>query len=43
MLVFSELDFPREPPILPTSDPEELQNLLLCELFYHKKIKIITI
>lgn len=38
MLVFSELDFPREPPILPTSDPEELQNLLLCELFYHKKI-----
>lgn len=38
--VLSELDFPREPLILPTSDPEELQNLLLCELFYHKKIKV---
>ncbi|XP_019884344.2 hydrocephalus-inducing protein homolog [Camponotus floridanus] len=25
-----ELDFPRESPRLPTSDPEELQNLLLC-------------
>ncbi|XP_072764383.1 hydrocephalus-inducing protein homolog [Anoplolepis gracilipes] len=30
MSVFSELDVPREPPILPTNDPEELQNLLLC-------------
>lgn len=40
MSVLSELDFPREPVILPTSDPEELQNLLLCELFYYKKIKV---
>ncbi|XP_011690792.1 PREDICTED: hydrocephalus-inducing protein-like [Wasmannia auropunctata] len=30
MSVVSELDFPRESPILPTSDPEELHNLLLC-------------
>lgn len=37
MLVLSELDFPRDPPILPTSDPEELQNLLLCEFFIIKK------
>ncbi|XP_039306782.1 hydrocephalus-inducing protein homolog [Solenopsis invicta] len=26
----NELDFPREPPILPTNDPQELHNLLLC-------------
>ncbi|XP_077269229.1 uncharacterized protein LOC143901120 [Temnothorax americanus] len=26
----NELDFPHEPPILPTSDPKELHNLLLC-------------
>ncbi|KAL6429111.1 hypothetical protein ACFW04_008116 [Cataglyphis niger] len=30
MSVLSELDFPREPLILPTRDPAELQNLLLC-------------
>jgi len=34
MSVLSELDFPREPPILPTGDPEELHNLLLCEKLY---------
>lgn len=34
MLVLNELDFPREPPILPTNDPEELHNLLLCEQLY---------
>lgn len=34
MSVLSELDFPREPPILPTNDPEELHNLLLCKQLY---------
>lgn len=34
MSVLSELDFPHEPPILPTSDPKELHNLLLCEQLY---------
>lgn len=43
MSVLSQLDFPREPLTLPTSDPEELQNLLLCELFYYEKIKVFII
>ncbi|KAG5334606.1 HYDIN protein, partial [Acromyrmex charruanus] len=30
MSIFSELDFPREAPILSTNDPEELHNLVLC-------------
>ncbi|XP_011879968.1 PREDICTED: uncharacterized protein LOC105568710 [Vollenhovia emeryi] len=30
MSVLSDLDFPREPPMLPTNDPKELHNLLLC-------------
>nr|XP_012234643.1 PREDICTED: uncharacterized protein LOC105679292 [Linepithema humile] len=30
MSVFNELDFPREPPILSTSNSEKLQSLLLC-------------
>ncbi|XP_025074701.1 uncharacterized protein LOC112552811 [Pogonomyrmex barbatus] len=46
MSVLSELDFPREPPILPTSNPEELHNLLLCYIeilhkdpSFHEKMK----
>lgn len=34
MSVVSELDFPHESPILPTSDPVKLHNLLLCEQLY---------
>ncbi|KAL6255305.1 hypothetical protein P5V15_013645 [Pogonomyrmex californicus] len=44
--VLSELDFPREPPILPTSNPEELHNLLFCYIeilhkdpSFHEKMK----
>ncbi|XP_036144321.1 LOW QUALITY PROTEIN: hydrocephalus-inducing protein [Monomorium pharaonis] len=46
MSVLSEHDFPREPPILPTNDPEELHNLLLCYIetlrkdpSFHARIK----
>lgn len=31
--IFSQLDLPRESPLPSTSDPEEMQSLLLRELF----------
>jgi len=34
MSILSELDFPREPPILSINDPKKLHNLLLREQLY---------